>query len=151
MAWKCARQDLKITSLYGPLPKRPFEITGYAEPQEGDFERWRRTHLFQPHLWQVGWDGDRPAGSVLNYVDENYNETFGKKRGYTEDITVGRDWRRRGLARALIARSMRMFKDMGMNEAALGVDTQNPTGALQLYESLGYRVTHQGATWRKSL
>jgi ribosomal protein S18 acetylase RimI-like enzyme len=37
-----------------------------------------------------------------------------------------------------------------MNEAALGVDAQNPNGALKLYESLGYRVKHRTFTYRKA-
>jgi ribosomal protein S18 acetylase RimI-like enzyme len=38
-----------------------------------------------------------------------------------------------------------------MEEAALGVDTQNPSGALQLYESLGYRIVKQYLTYRKKM
>ena len=44
------------------------------------------------------------------------------------------------MAPALLTRSLQMFKDMGMDHAALGVDTQNPNGALNLYESVGFRV-----------
>jgi hypothetical protein len=40
---------------------------------------------------------------------------------------------------------------MGMTEAAHGVDTQNATGALQLYESLGYKATKTYTTFRKAL
>ena len=39
-----------------------------------------------------------------------------RRRGYTEFISVGRKWRRRGLARALIARSLRLLADEGMAE-----------------------------------
>lgn len=38
-----------------------------------------------------------------------------------------------------------------MAEGALGVDAQNPNGALQLYESCGFRVTNRGASYRKPL
>jgi ribosomal protein S18 acetylase RimI-like enzyme len=40
---------------------------------------------------------------------------------------------------------------MGMTEAAHGVDTQNATGALQLYESLGYKAIKTYTTYRKAL
>jgi len=61
------------------------------------------------------------------------------------------DWRRRGIARALIATSLRILKERGMQEAALRVDTQNPSGALQLYQSLGYRIVKQFITYRKEM
>ena len=62
-----------------------------------------------------------------------------------------RPWRRRGLARALIARSFRVVKEQGMTEAALGVDALNPNGALQLYRSMGFEVVKRHTTYRKPL
>jgi ribosomal protein S18 acetylase RimI-like enzyme len=56
------------------------------------------------------------------------------------DIFVRRPWRRRGLARSLLVQSCQMFRGIGMEETALGVDTQNPSGALGLYQSVGYRA-----------
>jgi ribosomal protein S18 acetylase RimI-like enzyme len=38
-----------------------------------------------------------------------------------------------------------------MTEAALGVDTENPSGALQLYESLGYRPVQRWVHYRKAV
>jgi ribosomal protein S18 acetylase RimI-like enzyme len=64
---------------------------------------------------------------------------------------VRRPWRRRGLARALLVRSFAVLKKRGMAEAALGVDTNNPNGALRLYESVGFRSVKRYATYRKSL
>lgn len=115
------------------------------------YEEWLESPTFTPQLWQVAWDGDEVAGMVLNYINEKENQSFKRKRGYTEDISVRRPWRRRGLARALIARSLRVLKDQGMTEAALSVDTQNPNGALRLYESMGYRQIKQWTTFRKPL
>jgi mycothiol synthase len=76
---------------------------------------------------------------VLSRLDEAQNERYGRQRGYTQDVFVRRLWRRRGLARSLLVQSIQMFREMGMKETALGVDIQNPSGALHLYESLGYR------------
>jgi ribosomal protein S18 acetylase RimI-like enzyme len=42
-----------------------------------------------------------------------------------------------------------MFQDMGMTEAALRVDTENLSGALRLYESVGFQVVKRGAVYRK--
>ena len=124
---------------------------GMDETQEGDFERWLHAWpiSFQPHLWQVAWDGDQVAGMVRNFILEEENAKYGRKRGYTESISVRRPWRRKGLARALIARSFQMHKELGMEQAALGVDTENPNGALQLYESMGFHVDRHAAVYRK--
>jgi mycothiol synthase len=111
---------------------------GYVEPTEQDYDRWVGGRLFSPRLWKVAWDGAEVAGMVLNRVDQAENELYQRQRGYTQDIFVRRPWRRRGLARSLLVQGIRMFREMGMEETALGVDTQNPSGALRLYEGLGY-------------
>jgi mycothiol synthase len=116
-----------------------------------DFEAWQQESAFQPELWQVAWDDGQVAGMVLNFVRHDENEEYGRQRGYTETICVRRPWRRQGLARALIARSFKVIKGLGMTEAALGVDAQNPNGALQLYRSMGFEVVKRHTTYRKPL
>ncbi len=118
---------------------------------DDQFERWQKEPIFQPELWQVAWDGDEVAGMVLTFVDRKENEEYGRQRGYTEGICVRRPWRRRGLARALIARSLDVLKNQGMTEAALGVDAENPNGALRLYQSLGFSKVKSGAVYRKAM
>jgi mycothiol synthase len=102
-------------------------------------------------LWKVAWDGDQVAGMVLNYVAHEENKALGRKRGYTENICVRRPWRRRGLARALLVQSIQMFKDMGYAETALGVDTHNPNGALDLYTGVGYVVEKRHTVYQKPM
>ncbi|MEE4193953.1 MAG: GNAT family N-acetyltransferase [Anaerolineae bacterium] len=112
---------------------------GYAEMNDEDFASWQQGRHFQPELWKIAWDGDQVCGTVLNYVDEAENEEYNRKRGYTETISVRRPWRGKGIAKAAIAESIRMFTAMGMEECALGVDAENPSGALRLYQSLGFK------------
>jgi mycothiol synthase len=123
---------------------------GYIEPPEEEYQRWLGSPEFKPELWKVAWEGDQVAGMVLNFVNEKENEEYHRRRGYTEAISVRRPWRKRGLARALLTRSLQMFKDMGMSEAALGVDSENLSGALRLYESVGFRVVKRATTYRKA-
>jgi ribosomal protein S18 acetylase RimI-like enzyme len=122
---------------------------GYSEPSDADYREFIGSPNFDPSLWKVAFDGGTIAGQVLNYVDRHGNEEFGRRRGYTESISVQRPWRGKGVARALIAESMRMFREMGMTEVALGVHTTNPTGAFRLYEGLGYRVVSRSHEVRK--
>jgi ribosomal protein S18 acetylase RimI-like enzyme len=112
---------------------------GFVEPTEVDYQHYLTDPLdSQTDLWQIAWDGDEVAGQVRAFINEFENEQLGRKRGYTESISVRRPWRRRGLARALIGASIRQLRERGMTETALGVDTENVTGALRLYESCGY-------------
>jgi mycothiol synthase len=91
------------------------------------------------------------AGQVRTYIDHTQNEKYKRKRGFTEFISVRRLWRRRGLARALIAQSLRTQKAQGMTESALGVDSENVSGATRVYEDCGFRVVKRGAIYRKPL
>jgi mycothiol synthase len=122
---------------------------GYTQGTEEDYQSWIHHRNFQPELWQVAWEGSRVAGTVLNFIDQEENREYQRRRGWTEDISTGRPWRKRGLAHALIARSLRILKEQGMKEAALGVDTENLSGALHLYESMGYRPVKRMSIYRK--
>lgn len=124
---------------------------GHSEPTEESYRRWLAWPLADPGLWKVAFDGDAIAGQVLNYVNEEENTLFARRRGYTESISVQREWRGRGVARALIVESMRMFSDMGMDEVSLGVHTDNPTGAFGLYTGLGYRIISTAHEMRRPL
>jgi len=125
---------------------------GFIEPDEDDYGRFLTDPMdSQRELWRVAWDGDEVAGQVRSFINEAENERFGRRRGYTESISVRRPWRRRGLARALIGASIRALRERGMTETALGVDTQNVTGALALYESCGYIAVSRTTTFEKPL
>jgi mycothiol synthase len=124
---------------------------GSTEWPDEWFEMWQERPIFNPQLWQVAWDGNEVAGMILNFIDDDENREHHRKRGYTENISVRRPWRRRGLARALLARSLKVLKDHGMTEAALGVDAENISGALGLYEDMGFRTVKRYATYHKSL
>jgi mycothiol synthase len=102
-------------------------------------------------LWVVAWAGDEIAGVVQNWVWQLENERLGVKRGWLEHISVRRPWRRRGLGRAITAASLVKLREAGLEEAMLGVDSENPNGALDLYEGLGFEVQSRAAAYRRPL
>jgi mycothiol synthase len=124
---------------------------GYVPGTEARYDSWLKQPDFKPSLFKVAWDGDQIAGAVQNFINKEENAEYNRKRGYTEGIFVRRPWRKRGLARSLIVQSMKMFKEMGMTETTLGVDTENLSGALRVYESCGYRQVKKDITYRKPL
>src|SRR6266498_4088077 len=126
---------------------------GFVEPSEADYQAWLvDTTTFQPELWQVAWDiaTNQVAGQVRTYIDHEQNKLYHRQRGYTEFISVRRPFRRRGLARALIAQSLRVQKQAGMTESALAVDSENLSGATKVYEDCGFRVVKRTTVYRKT-
>lgn len=47
--------------------------------------------------------------------------------------------------------SMILLRERGMTSAALGVDADNPLGALGLYEAAGFEVHERFNAWRKPM
>lgn len=115
---------------------------------DAEFEELFAKSDLDTSLWVVAWDGDEVAGVVQSWVWHGENAQLGVQRGWLEHISVRRPWRRRGLARALTADAMRRLAVAGMTEAMLGVDAENPTGALGLYEGLGFSVDQRSSAWR---
>ena len=116
-----------------------------------EFKWFQESPMFNPSLWQVAWHKDEVVGTVLNFIDERENKEYKRKRGYVELISVKRPWRGRGIASALIARSFRVLKQHDMTEATLGVDAENPSGALHLYTRMGFQVQKKTVFYRKPL
>ena len=124
---------------------------GYIPDPWVAFEGFIQSPDYDPSLWRVAWHDDQVVGMVLSFIDKDENEIYGRKRGYTENICVRRPWRKQGVAKALIASSLKALKEAGMNEAGLGVDAENISGALNLYKSMGFQVVKRLTIYRKPI
>jgi len=102
-------------------------------------------------LWLIAWDGREVAGGIWNEIRGEENEALGVRRGWLDSVFTRRPWRRRGLAGALIGRSLALLRERGMTSAMLGVDADNPTGALGLYEAAGFEVHDRFVAVRKPM
>lgn len=120
------------------------------ERSDADFESWFAEPDLDTRLWRVAWDGDEVAGSVMTFIWPSENEGLGLERGWLEHVSVRRPWRRRGLASALMASALVGLREAGMTEAALGVDAENISGALRVYEAMGFRRARTGVSYRKA-
>jgi mycothiol synthase len=123
---------------------------GFAA-DDAAFEEWLTEPNFDPSLYVVAWDGDEIAGAVENTIYASDNATFGRKRGWLDGVFTRRPWRRRGLGAALVARSLVVLRERGMTEAMLGVDSDNPSGALGLYKRAGFVEHQRSVALRKPL
>ena len=121
----------------------------HAEPVEGDFEQFFRNPDLDPTMWQVAWDGDEVAGLVMNTIHRQDAELQGERAGWIHGVATRRPWRKRGIAGALLARSLVVLREHGMDVAELGVDSENPAGALGLYERFGFKPRRRWVVYRK--
>ena len=121
----------------------------FHEATPEDIDRAMADPLMDPSLWKIAWADDQVVGQVKTYINHEENESRGSLRGYTEEISVHRDWRNHGIAGALLAMSLRELHGRGMIEAALGVDTNNPGGAFHLYTGLGFVLQRYEAVYAK--
>ncbi len=104
---------------------------------------------FRPDLSYAVLDGNQVAGFSINFLNEEENERKGIREAWVGDLGVRRPWRKRGIATALLNRSMLDFKAAGMDYASLGVDTENPTGALGVYERVGFAAVKRSISFQK--
>ena len=139
----------------GADEERMYEATMDAFADHWDFHRtpieeWRlgvERENFDPTLWWIAEDGEEVAGVCQNWWHFSGDKTF----GWIGTLGVRRPWRRRGLARALLLHSFADFKRRGATRVGLGVDAENTTGAVRLYESVGMHVVRRNDTWEKRL
>ena len=122
-----------------------------AAPTEEDLQHWLADPNEDPALWVIAFDGDEIAGGVNGKIDPAENAHHGRERGSIDGVWTRRPWRRRGLARALIARCLVRLRDHGMTSAYLGVDGLNPNQAMTLYTSLGFEIDTTSYDWHKPL
>jgi mycothiol synthase len=118
---------------------------------ESDFEWWFSLPILDTSLWRVAWDGDEVVGGVWTMIDPDENARLGVNRAWLNHVSVRRPWRKRGIAGALIASTLRLLAERGVEQAALGVDAENTSGAVRLYERLGFVRNRTGVHYRKPL
>lgn len=112
------------------------------------FEGWRALNLGPDEdtsLSRVAWDGDDIAGVCINRPQRGEDDTV----GWVGTLGVRRPWRRRGLGEALLRESFLAFAERGKRVAGLGVDAENTTGAVSLYERAGMHVVRRSDTWER--
>ena len=116
-----------------------------------EWRRWYIGHNFRGDLSRVVRDGEQIVGYCLA---ETYPQDA-ELKGYTEAwvgvLGTRPEWRRRGIAGALLGDALRTFAAAGFDRAALGVDAENASGALRVYERSGFTVNKRSVTYTKPL
>jgi len=122
------------------------EEAGYIPLAHDEAIRERREEFesfgeyYEPELWLVAVDGKKIVGSVGSFL----NHGGDKERSYLYHVFVLPAWRGRGIATALLRKSFQLVHRRGCRFAELHVNSQNETGALELYRGVGMRpIWHQ--------
>lgn len=83
-------------------------------------------------------DGDQVVGILLTNHFPGDQELTGRLDGWIMSLGTLRSHRKRGIASALVLTACHAYRSVGFNHAALGVDSESPTGAYRLYQQLGF-------------
>lgn len=114
------------------------------------FDEWLATKIndapFDESLWFLAIDEER-NDQIVGMARGNYRQEI----GWIRTLGVIPDWRRRGVATALLQHSFGEFYKRGKRRVGLGVDAQNPTGATQLYERAGMHAAQVFTAYDKVL
>lgn len=87
--------------------------------------------------------GDRIVSFSLNAHYPSDEELTGRRDGWVFSLGTDPNYRKMGIASALVIASCHSFAEAGFTHGALGVDSENPTGAYRIYERLGFRPLHR--------
>lgn len=96
---------------------------------------------FRPGLSLLLRDQDGAIAAYLQTSEyDAVAEATGVREAYVAKVGTLEEHRRRGLAGVLLREALRRYREEGFDRAALDVDSENPTGALSIYEGAGFRT-----------
>ncbi|WP_212829901.1 GNAT family N-acetyltransferase [Catellatospora sp. TT07R-123] len=116
---------------------RPF----FSLPTEEELRDWLSSS--QLALFQVATSDDRVVGFVA--------ASRSPARIEIEDVQVDPDLQRRGLATAMLTRTLSTLTQQGAGPIRLHTEGHDPAGAQSLYERLGFQVVREYHRYRKPL
>jgi ribosomal protein S18 acetylase RimI-like enzyme len=91
---------------------------------------------FDPRVWWLAERAGKLVGCALHWDS-----------GWLKDIVVAPAERGRGLGAALVGQGLAEFSRRGLSNVGLKVDPSNPTGAVRLYERLGFATVSTEEIW----
>lgn len=113
----------------------------YVPFAHGDWLRWMTGDPdFDSTVWWLAERDGELVGCALHW-----------RTGFLKDLAVRGTERGRGLGAALVQQGLAEFARRGFKRVGLKVDAANPTGAVRLYERLGFVVDRREGTWALTL
>jgi ribosomal protein S18 acetylase RimI-like enzyme len=117
-------------------------------------EQWESMVKMDAFHEEVSYVALSPEGEVvgllLTFVVEDDWKLQGYSSGYIGLVGVVREWRKKRIAPALLARAFEGYREAGYERAQLDVDAENPTGALGLYQGVGFTEKTRSISFTKT-
>ncbi|MGY2065393.1 GNAT family N-acetyltransferase [Blastococcus sp. SYSU DS0619] len=130
-------------------------FTQHHGSTERDEAAWQKLFTgqrsFRPDLSVVAVEDGVVLGYALAYVYESDTKARGYREVVLGQIGVLPAARGRGIASSAIAAALRTAAGADCRTAVLDVDSDNVTGALRLYEGLGFETVRTQVSWARAL
>ena len=130
------------------LAQRSFaDHWGFTPTPYDEWLHWlREMGAYDPDLCVVAERDGAPAGVALCRPHAHGDPG----RGWVSVLGVLAEHRGNGLGTALLVTAFAAFRGRGLSRAGLGVDAENTTGAVRLYERAGMTVDERQDIWELS-
>lgn len=135
----------ELESFYGII-ETAFQDTPDYQPKS--YEQWLARYAEDRH---VDWDEWLVAvvdGQLVGALQSKAAE--GESEGWVQNLAVLREFRKRGVGRALLAEAFAIYARKGYPEAGLGVDLANPTQAIKLYTGVGMTPAYRANIYEQN-
>lgn len=115
-------------------------------------KHWLTDSKYRPDLDLVAI---APDGTIAAFcfclIDPDSNKRNNRSEGWIDMLGTRRSHRKIGLGTAMLLAGMSKLKAEGIEQAMLGVDAENPSGALRMYEAVGFKTVITSVTYNKDL
>jgi GNAT superfamily N-acetyltransferase len=112
---------------------------------------WVASPNFMPSLMEVAWSGAEPVGVVESIMSEEVISSIGRRVAHTSRVCVAEQWRRKGIAQALLTGSLVRLRAKGAEEVTLDTEQANRSDAWRVYEKVGFRFRRTFVFYGKPL
>lgn len=144
--WSALRSDQAV---WAAVNEAFADHWGFVAETFDSFEHRVDTGVFDPQASVLAVDGGEIAGGALCQMGAYARERFQRNMGYLEMLFVRRAWRRRGVGEALLRSAIQNAREYGHASLRLTVDTENPTGAMRIYEKTGFDPVKMSILYQK--
>ena len=118
---------------------------------EEGIKEFETEYLQDPNYDSELWFAAEVNNEWVGMIFGNKSTPFGADYGWVSILGVKREWRNKGIAKALMLHFFEKIKEKGSKKVGLSVDSDNLTNATKLYETVGMKVIEQYVRMEKIL
>jgi mycothiol synthase len=124
---------------------------GSTETTPQHWAHFLASAAFRPGFSFLAYAESEPLGMLIARESEAYHAQTGRRDLHIALVGTRAAGRKRGIATALLLTTMSAARADGYDRASLDVDSDSLTGAVRLYEHVGFTVASTWISYRKQL